>query len=50
VHYFFKKGHSLDYLLNLSNQEKIFLEASMMLSFEEDHEKWKQGHLVYFGK
>jgi len=50
VHHYLQKGLSLDYLLNLSNQEKIFLEASMMLSFEEKSKEWKQGHLVYFGK
>ncbi|KJR48400.1 hypothetical protein UF75_1198 [Desulfosporosinus sp. I2] len=45
-----QKGCTLDYLLNLSGQETIFLAASMNLSFEEKAEEWKQGHLVYFGK
>ena len=50
MHHYLQKGKDLDYLLNLSNQEKIFLEASMILSFEEKAEEWKQGHLVYLGK
>ncbi|WP_207650017.1 hypothetical protein [Desulfosporosinus lacus] len=45
-----QKGFTLDYLLKLSGQEKIFLAASMNLVFEEKAQEWKQGHLVYFGK
>ncbi|WP_407308531.1 hypothetical protein [Desulfosporosinus sp. SB140] len=45
-----QKGFTLDYLLNLSNQGKFFLLASMKLAFEEKAEEWKQGHLVYLAK
>jgi hypothetical protein len=45
-----QKGQTLDYLLSLSNKDKIFLKASMELAFDEKAEEWKQGHLVYFGK
>lgn len=50
MHYYLQKGFSLDYLLGLTKQEKIFMSASMNLSFEEKAEEWRQGHLVYFGK
>lgn len=50
LHYYLQKGFTLDYLLNLTTQEKLFLSASMKLAFEEKAEEWKQGHLVYFGK
>lgn len=50
MHYYLQKGFRLDYLLNLSNQEKLFLSASMNLAFEEKVEEWKQGHLVYPAK
>ncbi len=50
MHYYLQKGLALDYLLNLSGQEKIFLTASMHLAYEEKAEEWQQGHLVYFGK
>ena len=50
MHYYLQKGLALDYLLNLSNQEKLFLKASMDLGFEEKADEWKQGHLVYLGK
>ena len=50
MHYYLQKGFTLDYLLNLTGQEKAFLEASIHLAYEEKVEEWKQGHLVYFGK
>ena len=50
MHYYLQKGKDLDYLLNLSTKEKIFLAASMDLAFDEKVEEWKRGHLVYFGK
>lgn len=50
MHFYLQKGFTLDYLFSLSNQEKIFLKASMDLGYEEKAEEWKQGHLVYLGK
>ena len=50
MHYYLQKGFALDYLLNLTGKEKIYLSASMSLAYEEKAEEWKQGHLVYFGK
>lgn len=50
MHFYLQKGLALDYLLSLTSQEKMFLTASMHLSFEEKVEEWKQGQLVYFGK
>jgi len=45
-----QKGFTLDYLLSLTYKEKLFLDASMRLAYEEKVEEWKRGHLVYFGK
>lgn len=50
MHYYLQKGFTLDYLLNLSEKEKIYLSASMSLAYEEKAEEWNRGHLVYFGK
>jgi hypothetical protein len=42
-----QKGFSLDYLLNLSKTEKIFLESSMNLAFEEKVKGIKAKALIY---
>ena len=44
--YFVVRGHSLDYLLSLSNLEKIFFKESMQYEMEMEMEKYK----AMFGK
>lgn len=40
IHHFFHKGHTIDYLVNLSEDEKMFAQASMELHFDEEKAKY----------
>lgn len=40
IHYYLERGHSLKELLDLSNTEKLFLIASMILTGEEEKAKY----------
>jgi hypothetical protein len=44
-----QKGFTLDYLLNLSNMEKLFLTSSMELAFDEKVEEYKAKSLTFGG-
>lgn len=40
IHHYLQKGFQMEYLLNLSFQEKLFMESSMDLHFEEEKAKY----------
>ncbi|WP_281489859.1 hypothetical protein [Viridibacillus sp. FSL H7-0596] len=39
-HHFLQKGITLDYSLNVMEDERLFMQASMDLYFEEEKAKW----------
>ena len=40
-HHYIKKGHTLEYLNNLSFADRLFMEASMLLEVEQEVQKWE---------
>ncbi len=40
LHHYLQRGFRLDYLINLSYDERLLMAASMELYFEEEKERW----------
>jgi hypothetical protein len=41
LHHYLQKGHTLESLLALLPSDRLFLQASMILFYEEEAERWK---------
>lgn len=41
IHHYLQRGHSIEYLLNVSPAERLFLFASMEKCFEEEKAKYE---------
>ncbi|QEA00821.1 hypothetical protein D0439_20130 [Lysinibacillus fusiformis] len=46
LHHYIQKGHTLDYLLNLQYDEKLFMTASLDKELEERNKYMKAGALI----
>jgi hypothetical protein len=40
LHHYMQRGHTLDYLLNLGESEKLFYQASLLLYEDEETKRW----------
>lgn len=41
ISYYVQKGFKIDYLINLTANEKDFMFASMLVSIEDEGKKWE---------
>lgn len=42
IHYYLQKGHDIDKLLNLSENERLFYAASILVEKEEQAKQWEK--------